>query len=316
MSDVVFFQRAFPSANMVLLTGPNPILVDSGFGSDAAETIRLLESAAVAPSDLQWLVNTHYHCDHAGGNHHLQTHHGVRIAAFHTEGKLVNRRDRQACSIEWLNQSIEAYTVNQLLYEGDILNTGSREWQVLHTPGHTLGHIAFHSDGELIAGDTVHADDVAWVNFFREGVGAIDRMIATIERLKLLNVRTAYSGHGPITTDPQARFDAALRRYERWLQQPEKIGWHAVKRIFTYALMLFDGLPETHLEAYLLSCPWYLDYCRYVFDSDPVAFIPAFTAELKRSGAAQWRDGVIFPTAPYNAVDPEWLKTLKRPDLW
>jgi glyoxylase-like metal-dependent hydrolase (beta-lactamase superfamily II) len=42
--------------------------------------------------------------------------------------------------------------------------------QVIHTPGHTLGHISLYAPDEqiLILGDAVHGDDVAWINPFRE----------------------------------------------------------------------------------------------------------------------------------------------------
>src|SRR5688500_2497846 len=121
-----FFQRKFPSANMVLVSGPRPVLIDSGFGSDFADTVQLLESAGVHPSDLQMVVNTHYHGDHVGGNHGLQQTYDVPIAAHHWEGKLVNRRDRDACASEWLRQPIEPYTVDHLLKDGDEIDTGEQ----------------------------------------------------------------------------------------------------------------------------------------------------------------------------------------------
>lgn len=315
MTKVTFLRRQFPSANMVILHGARPVLVDSGFGSDARVTHDLI-AQHLDPAALTLLVNTHYHCDHAGGNYALQQRYKLPIAAHHWEAQAINHRDRDACSAEWLSQGVEPYTVQHLLRADDVISTGDYEWQVIHTPGHSLGHICLYNDGTLIAGDTIHADDVAWLNVFREGIGAIYRMLDTIERLSKLPIRESYSGHGPKTENPQLRFDAAKRRYEKWIANPQKVGWHAIKRIFTYGLMLEDGLPEADVKAYLLACPWYMDYCRFVFDADPVDFITDFLAELKRSGAAQWRNGVIFSTAPYSHVDRQWLASLKRPDKW
>ncbi|MEM7351473.1 MAG: MBL fold metallo-hydrolase, partial [Acidobacteriota bacterium] len=64
-----FFERPYPSANMVLVRGSRPCLIDTGYGSDYRETVRLLRDAGVEPERLKWVVNTHYHCDHVGGNH-------------------------------------------------------------------------------------------------------------------------------------------------------------------------------------------------------------------------------------------------------
>lgn len=316
--DVIFFQRTFPSANMVLLRGPRPILVDSGFGSDAAATSQLLRDAGIAPESLQLVVNTHYHCDHVGGNHHLQQTYGIPIAAHAGDATLVNRRDREACSVHWLNQRVEPYTVNRLLQAGDVLDTGSVQAEVLHVPGHTLNHIALYAEGILICGDTVHAHDVAWLNMFREGVGAIDRMMATLDMLSKLPLYVSYSGHGVPAEDPQQAIDSARRRYEKWLVQPEKIAWHACKRLFTYALMIEDGLTRDEIEPYLLKqAPWYADYCLHMFGVEPQAFVQPFLDELLRSKAADWHtDGRLLPSAPYRAPARGWMQAVPMPEDW
>jgi hypothetical protein len=36
-SSIIFFERKFPSANMILIKDQFPILIDTGFGSDAKE---------------------------------------------------------------------------------------------------------------------------------------------------------------------------------------------------------------------------------------------------------------------------------------
>ena len=128
---LVFFERTFPSANMCLVLGERPLLLDSGFGSDFAETIALIETAGVAPHHLHRVVNTHYHSDHVGGNHGFQTRYTIPIATHHTEAELINQRDLAACSAEWLRQPIEPYTVDEMLAEGDVLDTGQVALEVV-----------------------------------------------------------------------------------------------------------------------------------------------------------------------------------------
>ena len=103
----IFFERAYPSANMVLVKGERPVAVDPGYGSDLAETERLLRGTGTRPEDLALIVNSHYHCDHAGGNSGLQRRYGTPVAAHRWEADLVNRRDREACGAEWLDQPVE-----------------------------------------------------------------------------------------------------------------------------------------------------------------------------------------------------------------
>jgi len=301
---------------MILLRGDRPILVDTGFGGDVEETFDLLRGIGCAPQSLQLVVNTHYHCDHAGGNHALQTRYNIPIATHRWDANMVNSRDIEACSLNFLVQPMESYRVERPLSHDDELDTGSGVYRVLHTPGHTTGHIALYADGVLIAGDTIHADDVAWINPYREGANAIYQMLDTLDTLAKLPLECAYSGHGPANLNPLESLDRARRRYEKWITQPEKIGWHASKRIFTYALMLFDGLTQEEITPYLLGCPWFVDYSQHIFKTTPKSFVQPLIDELLRSGAASWQAGNLIPNAPYNHVDSVWMRRTMAPDEW
>ncbi len=142
-----FFERPFPSANMVLIRSTKPVLIDSGFGSDIEATEAMLRDAEVLPQTLTLIANTHYHCDHVGGNHALQQRYTIPIAAHRWDMAMVNQRDREACSAEWLNQPIESYQVNIALSDGDEIDAGNIKLQVIHTPGHTLAisHFTNHT---------------------------------------------------------------------------------------------------------------------------------------------------------------------------
>lgn len=316
-SWLVFFQRTFPSANMILVQGKHPFLIDSGFGSDFPDTAHLVHSHGVSPQTLAFVVNTHYHSDHVGGNFHFQKL-GVPIYASHDEAILINNRDVVACSAEWLHQPIEPYTVNQFLFEGDELTSGDTILEVIRTPGHTLGHISFYARQEqiLILGDAVHADDVSWINVFREGAGALERTMSTLEMLLRLPVQIAYSGHGPIHQNPHQTMQDALRRYERWQKSPEKIAWHACKRIFSYALMLADGIQKEDVSSFLIQCPWFQDYSRTYFSCSPEEFVQPLIDEMIRAEAAQWHHDKLIPTTRYSVPSKNWYPDPILPRNW
>jgi hydroxyacylglutathione hydrolase len=313
-----FFQRIYPSANMVLVRGSRPVLVDTGFGSDLPLTEQLLRAADVAPERLHLIINTHYHCDHIGGNSALQQRYHLPIAAHRWDAALINQRDAEACSATWLDQPIEPYQIDRPLAEGDEIDSGETVLQVLHTPGHTLGHISLYAPRErvLICGDAVHGDDVAWIGVFREGAGALQRALETLDRLAKLPLQWACSGHGAPMHQPLTSIDQARRRYEKWLGDPEKLGWHACKRIFTYQVMIRGGLRESELTASLLRQPWFLDYTRYVFRCDPASFIAPLVREVIRVGAAGWQDGRLVSLTPFTPPPPQWVPAYSHPSEW
>jgi glyoxylase-like metal-dependent hydrolase (beta-lactamase superfamily II) len=316
--EIIFFERKYPSANMVLIKDQLPTLIDTGFGSDAEETEQLIIEAGVSPEELHLIVNTHYHSDHVGGNHQLQNKYGIKIATHKWDADLINTRDPETCSAEWLDQPVESYQVNRKLSDKDEIHTGSRTFQVLHTPGHSLGHISLYEPEEeiLICGDLFHKKDVGWLNIFREGVSSIQRSLESIERVSKLRIIQAYSGHGPAIDDPFLSIDTARTRLEKWLKNPEKVSWHACKRIFAFTLMMYNGLHKEKMGTYLLNCGWFQDFSRYAFQYQPAEFIQVLMNEMIRSGAASWQNGYLIANAPYTAPQTEWMDKNIKPKEW
>ncbi len=317
-SNIIFLERPFPSANMVLIKDQLPVLIDTGFGSDVRETEKLIKDVGVSPEKLHLFVNTHYHSDHVGGNHHFQKNYEVKIAAHTWEADLINSRDPESCSAEWLDQPVEPYRVDRKLIHGDEIHTGSKTLQVLHTPGHTLGHISLYEPEEeiLICGDFFHQSDIGWLNIYREGVSSIHRSLESLEQLSKLSIQQAYSGHGSQIENPMVAIDAARKRFEKWLHTPEKVAWHAVKRIFAFTLIMKNGLAKEVIDDYLLSCGWFRDFARYSFQYQPEEFIQVLLDEMTRSGAAKWVDHVLIAAAPYQAPAKEWLARHTMPRDW
>lgn len=289
--NIICIERTFPSANSVILRGERPILIDTGFGSDTAETASMLTREGIEPHNLALIVNTHAHSDHVGGNHFLQTIFNVPIAAHAWDAAMVNRRAKDTCSAEWLDQPIAAYTVTQTLQEGEEITTEAVVMRVLHTPAHTLGHIALYDETAqiLISGDVLQAGDVGWLNPFHEGSSTLDRALEVLERFAGMPIKAAFGGHGGVMLNPQDAIRDSIRRYSSWLAQPEKQAWHAMKRIFAYCLMLRGGIMEQDVKTYLLKRAWVQDFSLHVFKTRADALSEAILTEMLRSGAAVWK---------------------------
>lgn len=306
-SPIHIFIRPFPSANTILIVDKNPLLIDPGFGSHTE--ISVLESwlseQGVRPQQMEGMrvVNTHYHTDHSGANHYLQQEYGAVIHAHTIEAESANRADPDLGKRLWLDQPLDNYRVDIELQDGDVFEVGDTQLQVIHLPGHTQGMIGlYHTEsGGIICGDVVHGNDVAWLNLVGEGENPLEPAIASLEKLAALPLKWGISGHSPVMNNPQEAIASAIRRYTAWRDDPEKIGWHACKRIFAYKLMLTDGMDEAEITPYLLGCRWYQDYCRLLFKVEPEAFIEPFLVELLRSKAAGWKAGRLVALMPYVA---------------
>jgi hydroxyacylglutathione hydrolase len=89
---------------------------------------------------LDFIFNTHWHPDHAGGNLALKARWGCAIIGPKGE----------AAKIPGLDRSVG---------DGDIVDLGRSRAVVRDTPGHTLGHVIYHfeTDGAAFVGDTIFA---------------------------------------------------------------------------------------------------------------------------------------------------------------
>jgi glyoxylase-like metal-dependent hydrolase (beta-lactamase superfamily II) len=319
LPDWVHYQvQEFPSANRILLSGRYPVLVDTGYGSDRDVLLRELQAAGVPPASLSLVVNTHWHSDHVGGNYVLQHEYQVPIAAARADAVAINARDPQACLAAWLDQPIEPYHVDRPLDPGDRLWAGEAEWQVLATPGHTPTHLSLFQPDErlLIVGDTLHDDEVGWINLALDGPTALDEALGTIENLASLSVRCALSGHGALISDPAAALARTHARYTKMRSDPVRSAWHAMKRIFAYALMIYDGLPLDVVDSYLLERAWLVDYATKVLHVAPAQLARDLRSEMGRIGAAVEREGRLHATTPHRRPQPGWRREAGFPSEW
>lgn len=149
---------------------------------------------------MEKILLTHGHIDHAGGAGELKERLGVPIEGPQREEAF------------WLDQLVaqsrafgfppaHPFTPDRWLEDGDSVSVGNETLQVLHTPGHTPGHVVFfHAPGRLaLVGDLLFAGSVGRTDFPR---GSFDALVDSIRgKLWPLGDDVEFiSGHGPMST--------------------------------------------------------------------------------------------------------------------
>ncbi|MGU3586599.1 MBL fold metallo-hydrolase [Rhodococcus sp. C26F] len=309
---LIWQQRPFPDANLLLINGHEPALIDSGFVGHAADTAAWVDAHT---RDLQWVVNTHWHADHVGGNALLHAR-GAGIAASVPDAAALARRDPGCCLAEYLDQPVAPYTVDEPLTDGAVLRLGDTDWQIVSTPGHTPGHLALWQPdaGLLIVGDALSNYDVGWVNIALDGPDAAATASASIQRLAELSPRVVLPAHGPIPSDPAAALVNAQRRADRLVADHEGAVWYGLRRIFAYALMIRNGIDTDGVESYLQDRAWLIDGAR-LLGTSPEALAGELVNTMVRSGAVVVRRGRLHATAEHSFVPPGSVRT-PLPRAW
>lgn len=197
----------------LLDAGGELTLVDTLFESDAAGVLEAIRRLGRRPSDLKRIALTHAHRSHLGGLAALKRETGATVLAHEWEADIVSG-DRPAQSVGLKPTApLRTYPFQVGIFlnrprhrpcpvdesVGDGAAVGPL--RVLHVPGHSPGHLAFHwpERGLLLSGDAI----ATWPRF-EAGWPAFtlnpEQHAESIRRLAALEATIVGVGHGdPVT---------------------------------------------------------------------------------------------------------------------
>jgi hydroxyacylglutathione hydrolase len=144
------------------------------------------------------VLNTHAHFDHTDANGAIVQSTGAPLALHPLDQPLLKASGGAAM---FGLQADPSPPPDLDLHDGDELEIGTLRFRVLHTPGHTPGHVCFYEaeQGVLFDGDVL----------FYRGIGRTDllggnrqQLLDSIQQVlfALPDQTVVYSGHGPATT--------------------------------------------------------------------------------------------------------------------
>lgn len=206
----------FPFSNGLMIETELRVLVDTGFGPSPREAVK-------AAGKVDIIVNTHFHMDHAYGNQFFPK---AKIWAHALDAPAL-RSPEQFMAYTGFSTIREfpdfpggppAQVVDRELLDGEVLDFGDIVLKVIHTPGHTPGHISLFEpkEGILFSGDIDLSPFGPWYGNMRSDLEEFRR---SIKRLIDLNPKVIVTGHSDIISDNIPR---RLREYVDKLDLREK----------------------------------------------------------------------------------------------
>jgi len=194
--EIQTFQGAGYECNSFLIKDRAWLLVDVGTGSNTDSLAKAISKEGGLDKVKQVLM-THTHYDHAGGAARMKELTHADILVHPLEGRRISSGDMTVARACFSNESIKKFDWSPV-GEGETIDTGSAEFEVMHLPGHSEGSIGlWEKHGKsLIVGDTVFAD--GGIGRYDLPTGDIGELRRSIERISELGVENLYPGHGRV----------------------------------------------------------------------------------------------------------------------
>ncbi len=204
---------------------------------DTPDADAILAELTRAGWGLNFIFNTHWHPDHAGGNARLVEETGCQVVGPPEVTRIAAEPDR-------------------VVGHGDLVELGGTRFQVIDVGGHTLGHIAYFDDADHVAfvGDALFAlgcgrlfegtPEQMWQSLSRLSALPDDTKVYCAHEYTAANARFALS----VDQDPAllARADAVFAARQKGIPTvPTTIGEEKATNPFLRAPLLRPGLaPE------------------------------------------------------------------------
>jgi len=208
---------------MYLLVGSErALLFDTGVADSVRDTLLpYLEGIGFDPARLTWAISSHCDFDHTGGNAALlAAAPQVELMAGHLDVPLAESLDRLIDerygefrdddgfddppeTTAYIREVAAVAPIARALHGGELFDLGDRVIRVLHTPGHSDGHLALWDEtnsalviGDATLGSTVPtaAGDPAFPPTYRD----TDPYLASIEQFRALDADLLLTAHYPV----------------------------------------------------------------------------------------------------------------------
>ncbi|WP_413381686.1 MBL fold metallo-hydrolase [Alkalihalobacillus sp. 1P02AB] len=243
------------------------VLVDVGFHYEEAKKCwqDVFVKIGIAPTDIKTIYLTHFHPDHSGLCGWMQELTGAKVFMHNTDKEMMEHVWGEGANQSTVLETMFIdYGVPKDLSEDvrihmdklakhvhplptvqsidEQISWNEQEWTVIHTPGHSGGHICFYQkeDKVLVAGDHILDKITPNISVWpRASQRPLHEYLDSLEKIKQYEVNYIYTAHGKMVTDLSKRADEIISHHHERLAKIEalsdgKTAYHVAEQLFAH----------------------------------------------------------------------------------
>ena len=286
------FERGWLSSNCILFDdGETSSLIDSGYCTHSAQTLDLV-SSKLGLRPLDFLINTHLHSDHCGGNAALQARYPDVLTVIPPgQSALVEAWDPVGLFYTPTGQLCPQFSFKETLDVGASIQLGLRAWQIHGAGGHDPHAIILFEPIERI----LISADALWENGFGvifpelEGIEAFSDVASTLDLIERLNPKLVIPGHGSIFQYTPQVMATARQKLNGFVNDPVKLARHGAKVLLKFKLLERQRISYAEFVHWCSETPCLFQYQRKFFENaDFYAWVDQLCAELVKANVAKF----------------------------
>jgi len=201
LKDVALIVGEGLCSNIYVIGRENATLIDTGVGNRANPIFPQLAELGVKPENIEQVVLTHAHHDHAMG---------IYLILEKTTPKVFIHEEDSRYIASSLGERL------QTVKDGDVIETAIGSFKVYWTPGHTRGSMCLYNYKHkiLISGDTVFPE--GYYGRYDGPGGSLEAIISSLKKLTELDVEVMLPGHGPpVLEDANRHIELSYKQASR-----------------------------------------------------------------------------------------------------
>lgn len=245
LGNKTYYLKSPVNIGIYLIDEENVCVIDTGNSKDFG---KIVDKILIKNNwNLKYIINTHSHADHIGGNKFLQNKYNCRIFASRIESYFINEPLLEPAMLYSANPSKEMFS-HMLKADAsvceDISECVIEGIEIINLEGHSIGQIGVvTSDGVCFVGDAYTSDKIL-NKYAIQYVYDVEKYLRTLSFLKETNYKYYVPAHGEVENDCKNTIDVNILN----VLAIEKEIMNIIKEEITYSTFLKKVFIKYHIK--------------------------------------------------------------------